>query len=158
MFVSQTVVSYLDRLGIEHEMVTHPHTACSGETAHAAKIEPKQLAKGVLLRSNDDFVLAVVPASRYVDPLALQRLLGSERVTFASEEDMPFIFRDCETGAVPIVGEAFGVKTAVDDTLLNMRDVYFEAGDHEHLVHVHHEAFMRLLGGVPHGSICHRAA
>lgn len=158
MFVSQTVVSYLDRLGIEHEMVTHRHTACSGETAHAAHIEPKQLAKAVLLRSNDDYVLAVVPASRYVNPAALSRLLGSERMTFANEDEMPYIFRDCETGALPIVGDAFGIKTAVDDALLAQRDVYFEAGDHEHLVHVNHDAFVRLVGGVPHGVICHQAA
>lgn len=158
MFVSQTVVSYLDRLGIEHEMVTHRHTACSGETAQAAQIEPRQLAKAVLLRSNDDYVLAVVPSSRYVNPAALSRLLGNERMTFASEDEMPYIFRDCETGALPIVGDAFGIKTAVDDALLDQRDVYFEAGDHEHLVHVDHDAFVRLVGGVPHGTICHQAA
>jgi len=158
MFVSQTVVSYLDRLGIEHEMVMHRHTACSGETAHAAHIEPRQLAKAVLLRSDDHYVLAVVPSSRYVNPTALSRLLGSERMTFANEDEMPYIFRDCETGALPIVGDAFGIKTAVDDALLEQRDVYFEAGDHEHLVHVDHDAFVRLVGGVPHGMICHQAA
>jgi Ala-tRNA(Pro) deacylase len=157
MFVSQTVVSYLDRLGIEHEMLMHRHTACSGQTAHAAQIAPKQLAKAVLMRSNDDYVLAVVPASRYVNPQALQRLLGSDPMTFASEDEMPYIFRDCETGALPIVGDAFGLKTAVDDALLDLRDVYFEAGDHEHLVHVNHDAFVRLVGGGPHGAICHSA-
>jgi Ala-tRNA(Pro) deacylase len=51
------------------------------------------------------------------------------------------------------VGEAFGVRTAVDDELLASDDVYFEAGDHEHLVHVRHDDFARLMGHQLHGRI-----
>jgi len=152
MFVSHTVMSYLDRLGIEHDIVSHRHTMCSGETAGAAHIERMQLAKAVLMRGDEDYVLAVVPASRQVDTIALQRLLGSTEVTLADEDELPYIFRDCVTGAVPIVGNAFGVKTAVDEDLLLLRDVYFEAGDHEHLVHVGHNDFARLIASELHGS------
>jgi Ala-tRNA(Pro) deacylase len=112
-----------------------------------------QLAKAVLMRSAGDYVLAVIPASRHVNPIALQRLLGGDELALADEDEMPFIFRDCETGAVPIVGSAFGVKTLFDDALFGLRDVYFEAGDHEHLVHLKREAFARLAGNEPHGSI-----
>lgn len=153
MFVSQTVMSYLDRLGVEHEVVTHPHTACSRATARAAQIERTQLAKAVLMRSDDDYVLAVVPASRQVNAHALQRVLGSTQLTLADEDELPFIFRDCEAGALPIVGGAFGLKTIVDDDLLQLHDVYFEAGDHEHLVHLHHDDFVRLMGREPHDHI-----
>jgi Ala-tRNA(Pro) deacylase len=156
MFVSHTVMSYLDRLGVDHDIVTHPHTACSGETAGAAHIERMQLAKAVLMRGGDDYVLAVVPASRQVNPEALQQLLGSAQVSVADEEELPFIFRDCVAGAVPIVGNAFGVKTAFDDDLLLLPDVYFEAGDHEHLVHVRHADFARLMNSDPHGCISRR--
>lgn len=153
MFVSHTVMSYLDKLGIEHDIVSHRHTGCSGETAGAAHIERMQLAKAVLMRGDEDYVLAVVPASRQVDPLALRQLLGSTEMILAAEDELPYIFRDCETGAVPIVGNAFGLKTAIDDDLLHLRDVYFEAGDHEHLVHIGHNDFARLIQTEPHGRI-----
>lgn len=153
MFVSQAVMGYLDRYGVDFELVTHPHTACSSETARAAKIKPKQLAKAVLMRSKDDYMLAVVPASSHVNAFAVCELLAGELVTFAYESEMPSIFRDCERGALPIVGEAFGVRTAVDDELLASDDVYFEAGDHEHLVHLRHDDFARLMGHQLHGRI-----
>lgn len=153
MFVSHTVMSYLDRLGVEHDIVTHRHTACSSETAHAAHIERSQLAKAVLMRGPHDYVLAVIPASRHVNPIAMQHLLGGGEVSLADEDEMPFIFRDCETGAVPIVGSAYGVKTLFDDELFALRDVYFEAGDHEHLVHLKREEFARLAGNDAHGII-----
>jgi len=157
MFVSHTVMSYLDRLGVEHEVVAHRHTACSSETATAAHIERRQLAKAVLMRTEQDYVLAVVPASHYVNPIALQQLLGSAEMTLAHEDELPYIFRDCEAGAIPIVGSAFGIKTAFDDNLLQLKDVYFEAGDHEHLLHVRDRDFMRLVGSETHGSISRRA-
>jgi Ala-tRNA(Pro) deacylase len=53
----------------------------------------------------------------------------------------------------PIVGKAFGLKTAFDDDLLQLGDVYFEAGDHEHLVHMRRDDFTRLVGAEPHGHI-----
>ena len=153
MFVSDTVMGHLDRIGVEHEVVSHRHTACSAETARVAQIDRAKLAKGVLMRSDEDYVLAVVPASRHVNPIALRQLLGRGEVSLADENDMPYIFRDCETGALPIVGMAFGVKTAFDDELLGLGDVYFEAGDHEHLVHLDQNAFARLVGSEAHGMI-----
>ena len=153
MFVSHTVMSYLDQIGVDHDVLTHRHTACSSETAEAAEIDRAQLAKAVLMHCAGDYVLAVVPASRHVSTSALKHLLGSDDVSFASEAEMPFIFRDCETGALPIIGKAFGLKTAFDDELLRLRDVYFEAGDHEHLVHLTHDAFAQLMFNVPHGHI-----
>lgn len=153
MYVSQTLMGYLDRKGVDFELVTHRHTACSHETARAAKIEPKQLAKAVLMRGRDDYMLAVVPAAYHVNAFAVCDLLAGELLTFAHESDMPFIFRDCERGALPIVGEAFGVRTAIDDALLASDDVYFEAGDHEHLVHLRRDDFARLMGHHPHGPI-----
>ena len=153
MFVSHAVMSYLDRLGVDHDIVTHRHTACSSETARAAHVDRMQLAKAVLMRSAEDYVLAVVPASRHVSPAALQRLLGTAPITLADEDELPFFFRDCEAGAVPIVGSPFGLKTAYDDELLQLGDVYFEAGDHEHLVHMRQQDFARLIESEPHGRI-----
>jgi Ala-tRNA(Pro) deacylase len=152
MFVSQTVLNYLDREGVDFDLVTHEHSSCSHETARAARIAPRELAKGVLMRGRD-YMLAVVPASRHVNAFAVSELLDGELVTFALESEMPFIFRDCERGALPIVGQAFGVRTAIDDALLANGDVYFEAGDHERLVHLRQGDFTRLMRHQPHGAI-----
>lgn len=153
MFVSQTVMGFLDRHHVDFELVSHRHTRTSTDTARAAHVPLAQLAKGVLLLDPDEYLLAVVPASRHVNPFALRELVEREPIVLADESDMPYIFRDCECGALPIVGPAFGLATVVDDDLLKRRDVYFEAGDHEHLVHVSGSEFEKLMADQPHGSI-----
>jgi Ala-tRNA(Pro) deacylase len=153
MFVSQTVAGFLDRCGVDFDVVTHRHSATSVASAHKAHIESSQLAKAVLMRDENEYLLVLVPASRRVNAWALQELLDREQLFFATEEEMPFIFRDCAQGAVPAVGAAFGLTTVVDEDLLCCREVYFEGGDHEHLVHMRGESFATLMADQPHGHI-----
>ena len=80
-------------------------------------------------------MLAVLPASRHIQFEELRRLLGSE-VDMANEEQVETLFLDCEPGAVPALGAAYGLNVVVDDTLAQQPDVYFEGGDHASLVHV----------------------
>jgi len=153
MFVSQTVMGYLDRCDADYTVVTHRHSATSAQTAREAHISPRDLAKAVLLHDDADFLLAVVPAMRMVNPWAIEDLLGEPQIMMAEENDLPFVFRDCERGAVPALGTAFGVKTIVDDEVLERRNIYFEGGDHEHLIHMRGRDFARLMLGQPHGHI-----
>jgi Ala-tRNA(Pro) deacylase len=146
-------MGFLDRRGIDFDLVTHRHTGSSSETARAAAIPASKLAKAVLMLDQDDYVLAVVPASRRVNPFALRELVDRDPLMFADESDMPFIFRDCERGAIPAIGAAFGLTTVIDDDLLHRHEVYFEAGDHEHLVHTSGPQFWKLMSDQAHGAI-----
>ena len=51
----------------------------------------------------------------------------------------------CAIGAMPPIGEAYNLTTVVDESLLRLPDLYFDAGDHEDLVHVSGMAFRALL-------------
>ena len=71
----------------------------------------------------------------------LNRNLG-----LATESELGGLFSDCEVGALPAMGPAYGLETVVDDELAEQPDIYFEAGDHEQLIHVSAEAFHTLMG------------
>jgi Ala-tRNA(Pro) deacylase len=60
------------------------------------------------------------------------------------ETDLPLLFRDCQLGAVPPIGDAYGMRTLVEVDLRAQQDLYLEGGDHEHLLHVDRETFVRL--------------
>jgi Ala-tRNA(Pro) deacylase len=153
MFVSQTLLGFLDRAGVDFELVSHPHTRSSVQTAKAAHIELDQLAKAVLMRDTEELLLAVLPASLHVNPWAVSELTESPQLSLVQEEDLRQVFRDCERGALPAVGPAFGLRSVVDDALLAATDVYFEAGDHERLVHMDGPSFAWLMQGELHGCI-----
>jgi len=68
----------------------------------------------------------------------------------ASEDELGEIFVDCEVGAVPPLGRAYGIPMVYDEGLTSLANVYFEGGDHEDLVYMGGAEFMLLLGDSPH--------
>jgi Ala-tRNA(Pro) deacylase len=149
-----TITTYLGKRDVSYETVPHRHTLTSLETASEAGVPSGRIAKGVLFCSDDHYVLAVVPAGRRVDAAALSALLGERELMLASEDELANLFPDCELGAVPAVGAAYGLPTVVDAALLAEDDVYLEAGDHQNLVRVAGRDFCRLMDGVSAGQIC----
>jgi Ala-tRNA(Pro) deacylase len=59
-------------------------------------------------------------------------------------------------GAIPPIGLLYDIDTIVDDALLEQPEVYFEAGDHEQLIHMRSEDFRKLLGDATHAQMSHR--
>ena len=58
------------------------------------------------------------------------------------------LFDDCEPGAVPATGPAYGCATLLDEHLARADDVYFDAGDQEELIDVKGSLFRQALGPV----------
>jgi Ala-tRNA(Pro) deacylase len=150
MSVPDTVANFLRASEIPFSMVTHRPTKSSMETAEAARISGDRMAKAVMLEDGDRYVMAVIPASHRIDTEALSEITGGN-LHMVGEDDFSMIFRDCRAGAVPPLGAAYGIRTVVDDAIAVQPDVYLESGDHEHLIHVDHLAFERLMRSAQHG-------
>jgi Ala-tRNA(Pro) deacylase len=149
MSIALTLRQYLDDQGFEYDLVTHTRTESSADTAEAGGVPGECLAKGVVVKRDKGFLLAVVPASRHIDLDELGRWL-KQPVELASEVEIGSLFPDCEDGAIPPVGYAYGLRAVVDDSLDGQKDIWFEGGDHETLVHMSGPQFHRLMAKVPH--------
>jgi Ala-tRNA(Pro) deacylase len=156
MAVAQKLASYLDRTGIEAEVVAHRCAVTAARTAKVSHLPGDRLAKGVLLRDGVGYLLAVVPASHHVDLDAVECLCGRP-LSLADEEEIGRLFPDCEFGAVPPIGAAYGLAVMVDDVLAGQPDVYLEAGDHLNLLHLSGEQFAGLMRDVQHGRFSSRS-
>jgi Ala-tRNA(Pro) deacylase len=145
MAIAATLSNYLMAQDVEYDVLTHPHTATSGESAQAAHVPGSRLAKSVILEDDQGYLMVVLPSSRQVNMQELHRQLNRNLV-LATESELGGLFADCEIGALPPIGSAYGVETVVDDAIAEQPDIFFEAGDHEQLVHVSAETFQSLLG------------
>lgn len=158
MQISNTVERYLVEHEVDFDVIAHPRSSTSQRSAEAAHVPGDSLAKAVLLtRPDHEYVMAVIPATHRVDTAAVQSAVGARELSFAAEREFPVLFADCELGALPALGQAFGIETIVDDSLLAQPEVYFEGGDHEHLVHLSGEGFKELMEDTPHASISRHA-
>jgi len=154
MAVAKTVHKFLTDHSINYDLVPHPHTASSHETASAARVDEDHIAKAVIVRDGAGYAMVVVPASNRVELAHLSKELQRD-FHLATENEIQPLFTDCDIGAVPPLGPAYGIETFLDDALASLANVYFEAGDHEELVHTRGDDFRALLGGVRHGWYSH---
>lgn len=155
MYLSHSITRFLGQRSVPYETITHRHTMTSNQTAFSAHVPRNRVAKAVLFGDDEHYILAIVPASGRVDTDALSELVGAREVALAGEDEIAMMFPDCELGALPAVGTAYGIETVVDASLLVQPDVYFEGGDHEHLVHVSGADFRKLMVGAKKGLISH---
>ena len=156
MTTAPTLKTYLKSHDARFEIVDHPRQIEATRIAQSAHITGKKLAKGVLLSNKLDKVLAVVPSTHTVDLDKISNLYG-KRLKLASEETIVKTFPDCDEGAIPACGTAYGLEVFTDDMLMDREDIFFEAGDHKSLVHVSSGEFARLMPDMAQGNFAHQA-
>jgi Ala-tRNA(Pro) deacylase len=144
MSMSATLQDCLSSKGSRYEIVRHPHSHSSVETAAAAHVPGDRLAKTVLFEDEYGYVAAVLPSTYAVRLSELWAKTG-RRLQLAKEVDLRELFKDCDLGALPPVCTAYGMRTYLDESLAHQPDVYFEAGDHEELIHMGTDQFLDLM-------------
>lgn len=156
MAIATKLEQYLRQRELEYQVATHPHSEYSMETAEKAHVHGDALAKGVLVRGEDGYLLVVLPADYHIELESLRKLLRQE-VSMVDEAALREVFDDCELGAVPPIGMAYGVKTIWDpaSSLGQLDEVFFEAGDHQTLVRMSGEHFHELMAPAERGKFSH---
>ena len=146
MGMSITLRDYLENQNVEYDLVHHSRTVTSMETAAAAHIAGDKLAKSVM----------VIPSTHHLQLRRLREQLGHP-FGLATEEEIRWLFDDCEVGSVPVLGQAFGLTVLVEETLFDQDEIYFEAGDHTELVHMSGWDFDALMAHAGHGHFSRHA-
>lgn len=152
MAMADTLTRYLQQ--VPYDLLEHPRATTTLEAAEAAHVPGDCVAKTVVLEDDCGFIMAVLPATHRIDLGELHRRFN-RRLGLATEAEIASLFTDCEIGAVPPIGAAYGIDTIVDDSLTGQSEVYFDAGDHKQMVHVSGDTFEYLLGNVERARFSH---
>jgi Ala-tRNA(Pro) deacylase len=151
MAIAITLENYLNSKGVTYDVITHPKTQYSMETAASAHIPGDQLAKSVILEDEQGYLMAIIPSTHHVEIGKLHKLLNRQ-LGLATEQELKDLLPDCDVGAVPALGNAYGIETIIDDSLTGYSDIYFESGSHREVVHLNGETFQKLLKNAKHAS------
>ena len=155
MAIALTLQEFLDWEEVHYTVIKHPFTLSSLSTAEAAHVPADHLAKTVVLVDDDGFVMVVVPADQLIDLPRLCKIYNRNFV-LANEDEIEELFYDCEQGAIPALGEAYGFEMLVEDTLMRENDhIYIEGGDHRALIQLAGQDFQHLMSYAEHGHFCH---
>lgn len=138
------IQSFLANRRVSFQEIPHEPAFLATRVAAATATPPREFAKPVVLDVDGSPVLAVVPATAYVDLRKVKRFLGAHHVHLASEERCRQLFPEFEAGAWPPFGSMKNIPTLADRNLLDVGQIVFEADNHHDAVRMASGDFRRV--------------
>jgi Ala-tRNA(Pro) deacylase len=145
MHMPPTLRAYLDREWVHYEVLPHPEAFHAVEIAHTLHTPEKEMAKVVIVKVQERFVMTVLPASWHVNLPRLRTVLATPNVRLATEEEIKDMFPDCELGAMPPFGNLYGLDVYVDQSLTEDEEIVFQAGTHSEAIRMRYWDFAGLV-------------
>ena len=122
MFPITRLKDYLEQEKAPYHHQTHRAAYTSQEVAAEEHIPGKMVAKSVVIRIDNTFALAVLPAQARVDVSALKVSLRARDLRLATEFEFTGLFTDCEVGAMPPFGNLYGLPVTASRTLARLQE------------------------------------
>jgi len=123
------ITDFLRSRGVLYESLLYRPASSTARRASNAHVPGRKVAKAVLIKAGDSFVLAVLPSTAWIDIVQLSGIVGAPTslVRLATPTELLATFNDCEPGAVPPFGRLYGLKTFVDSGLAVSDEIVFAA-------------------------------
>ena len=100
-------------------------------------------AKVVTAFADGEPIQAVVPANCDVDFERLAKVVGVPHIRMATEDELDWLYPDCEPGAMPPLGPLYHQLVFVDERLTADEEVVFNAGSFRDAVAMRFIDFVR---------------
>jgi Ala-tRNA(Pro) deacylase len=140
--------AFLGAKQARYEVIPHGAAVTAQEQAAASHTPGRAMAKVVIVKERDGYVMAVVPAACVVDLDRLKGLIGHGDIRLATTEEIHAAVPNWAPGAIPPLGPLHGLRAYVDRALLDAPDVTMPAGDPGSAIRVSYAEFHRLADGV----------
>jgi Ala-tRNA(Pro) deacylase len=119
------VHDFLRSRGVWFQTLLHQPASCSTKRARSMHIPGHSVAKAVLIRAGESFLVAILPSTSRIDLDRLSEVVGAPAasVRLATAEELYEIFPDCEPGVVPPFGRLYGLPTLLEQRLAEQPEI-----------------------------------
>ena len=145
MYARSLLKNYLDLRGVSYQHHVHP-TAITAQQLAAAEHVPRGIvAKTVIVKADNEFVMAVLPGSTRVHLPALRDALAARSLRLAHEVEFQDLFPDADVGAMPPFGNLYEIPVCAEESLTCDEEIVFPAGTHEDSIRMRYQDYSRLV-------------
>ncbi len=127
MPIASKLSHFIDSKGITFQPLHHPRSEHFGHAIELANAVPELCAKTIPLIDKAGPAIAVIPYLADLDLEVINTTL-SRQFQPLSEENTSKLFRDCDSGAVPAFGMAYGLPVIIDLDMLENDYVFSASG------------------------------
>ena len=144
MAVTASVQEFLRQANVAYTVFPHLPAYTAQDEAAVTHIPGRDWAKAVICFADGEPIQAVVPADLVVNLDRLAVLAGAETIRLAREDELGWLFPDCERGAMPPLGPLYRQRVFVDSALAAESQIVFNAGTHADAVSIRYKDFAAI--------------
>ena len=144
MAVSPTIQEFLRRSNVAYSVLPHAPAFTAQEEAAATHTTGWRWAKSVVCFIDGEPVQAVVPAHFVVNLDHLALVAGATSIRLAREDELQWLFPECEAGAMPPLGPLYRQRVFLDSSLALEPSIAFNAGTHRDAVRMRVQDFVMI--------------
>lgn len=153
MAISKKILKYLEDNKYKFSIIDHKTTFTAWDTAQTEKIDPKLVAKSLVMKADRDCFLAVVSSGRNLDKQKLLKLINAKRkkeklkaykkIDFAKEVWMKKnIFG--KVGATPPFSNFLKLEIFIDNLLLKNKKIYVGSGEYTESIFLNVSQYLKI--------------
>ncbi|MFA6391761.1 MAG: YbaK/EbsC family protein [Patescibacteria group bacterium] len=116
MPIPKKLLGYLDQDKINYEIVEHKKVYTAFDLANTLKLKLSEIAKTLLVKTDKEYYLVVLPAHYRLDLAKLKKILNAKKISIAKENVMQKIFK-VKPGAITPFGFIHKTKVVMDKSL-----------------------------------------
>jgi Ala-tRNA(Pro) deacylase len=144
MAVTASVQEFLRVANIDYTVFRHRAAYTAQEEAAVAHVPGRDWAKVVTCFADGEPIQAVLSADLTINFGRLRALVGAGELRLASEQELDWLYPDCERGAMPPLGPLYRQRVFVDEALSGEDQIVFNAGTHGDAVCVRYDDFAKM--------------
>ena len=145
MSIARRVKDHLEQNQVPYTHCTHRLAYTAQEVAAAQHVPGKEMAKTIVLETDSQFAMVVLPAVMKINLKTLREEMPFVHVELASEKEFAELFPDSELGAMAPFGNLYGLPVYVDKSLAEDTEIVFNAGTHIDTIRIQYTDFARLV-------------
>jgi Ala-tRNA(Pro) deacylase len=144
MKIPKRLIACLDESKVRYEILHHPEAVTAQRIAQAEHVKGRHHAKVVMIKSEEQHLMMVLPADHQIDLEKVEKAIG-KAVSLDKEQEFKSIFPDCAIGAMPPFGNLYGLPTYVDEHLAEHDYIAFEAGTHTDAIKLSYRDYEKIV-------------
>ena len=144
MEIPKRLIDCLNENKVRYEILRHPEAITAQRIAQAEHVKARHHAKVVMIKSEGEHLMAVLPADHQLDLEKFTRAIGKAAVLDRETEFKP-LFPDCAAGAMPPFGNLYSMPTCVDKRLAEEDHIVFEAGTHTDAIKMSYRDYAKIV-------------
>ncbi len=157
--LSNQITKLLDQARVKYKVLEHKVVYTAHDAAQTTKKKLGEIAKVVLVRADQNFVLIVLPAGKYVDFSGIKKTLKAKKVSMANEKDIEKYLKT-KVGLLhpfgsqypaPVASLRYGasnIRTLLDKGMAKSKKMIASAGSYSHSLEMALKDFEKIASPI----------